>query len=362
MKDLINKISIRQMYIVFFIGVCSSLIRILPTQLKMVTDGTVWISPIINFGLFTLLVFMINSIFKNKPDSSLAEIMDEVFGNIVSKILLSIYVIYFILQASIYLRYFGERLVSTLYGYVNITFFMSILLIFIFFIVKNSIENLARFVEVFFYIFITMIILIAILAIPDIKLTNFSIPNLSNIANSFKTIPIISGIFSYITFTMFLGKSISRKEEIKKYGIRVAVLFLLFSLIIIFVTIGSFGHSLSQHLSLPFFSEIKNISIFKTIERVESVFITMWVVTDVAIISMFIYISSTVCAHIVKAKNIKYISTPIIFLIYILAISVANSVFELDKFSETIMPIFNFSLGFILPILLLAIGKLRKKI
>ena len=362
MKPFENKISIRQIYIIFFIGICSSLIEILPLHLSSLAGPTLWLSPFINFGLFLILIGVLHSIFKNNPDKSLMEIMDIVFGKIFSKLLFLVYIAYFILRTSIYLRYFGERLVSTLYSYGNIIFFISALLILIFFVVKKSIENLARFCEIFIYIFIAAVALIVILAIPDISLKNFAFPNLGDIINNFHTIPMVSGVFSYITFALFLGNYISRKQEIRKQGLKISFILLFFSLAVILVTVGVFGHNLVQKLTFPFFSEIKNISIFKTIERVESVFITLWLVTDFVIISFLVYITSHISSYVSKSKDIKYISTPIIFLVFICSLLISNNIFELDAFSKNIVPYFSFTLGFIVPIVLLTIGKLRRKI
>ena len=48
--------------------------------------------------------------------------------------------------------------------------------------------------------------------------------------------------------------------------------------------------------------------------------------------------------------------------IYFLALYIANAVFELERLSSYIIIPGDFILGFIIPVIMLAIGKIRKKI
>lgn len=357
-----DKITIRQAYILFFIGIASPLIRLLPIQLARETGGAIWLSPFINFVVFGILIWILSSLFKKNQTESLSQVYDKVLGKPISTIVLIIYIVWIIVLASTSLRNFSERLLSSLYIYAPLQFFMIIMAVVVFFISKASIENLARLVEISLYLFLGIILLITIFSVQNIDLYNFSLLDLEGIKQNITSVPIIVGIFGYFTFVMFLGDKITGKEKIKKLGIKTGILLTAFCLIIIFVTVGSFGAELVEDLTLPFFSAIKNITIFSTIERAESVFITTWILTDFVLVILFVYIICHLIKHISKTNDTKYISTPIIFIIYLLGIFIANNSFELEEFVSIFFVRMNSILSFLIPLIVLIIGKIRKKI
>lgn len=362
MKTFANKISMRQLYVIFFIGICSPLVRLLPIQMSKTAKGAVWIIPFIMFLAFFLIIYIINLIFKNNKDKGLADIIESVFGKVLGKILLVVYATVFIILTGIYVRYVGERLLSSIYIYTPIQFFSAVILMVSFFVVKDSIENLGRLSEVFFYIFGAIMLIIFLFSLRNINIYNFSLPGTVTASNSLKSIPLILGLLGYLVYAMFMGDHVTHKETIKKHGIRTGIVIGIVSMIIIVVTVGIFGYNLTEKLNLPFFSAIKNIEMFQTIERTESIFIALWMVTDFVLITSFIFITCNIIKHITKIKDVKYISTPIIFIIYFISLVIASNSFQLEKLSETLMLWTNFTLGFIVPIIIVIVGKMRKVI
>lgn len=53
-------------------------------------------------------------------------------------------------------------------------------------------------------------------------------------------------------------------------------------------TVGSFGAALTQELSWPFFSLVRNLVFFRSIERVEALVVALWVFPDFLIAALFL--------------------------------------------------------------------------
>ena len=52
--------------------------------------------------------------------------------------------------------------------------------------------------------------------------------------------------------------------------------------------VGSFGAALSSSLSWPFFSLVRNLVFFRSIERAEALVVALWVFPDFLIVSLFL--------------------------------------------------------------------------
>lgn len=362
MKTYNEKISMRQLYMIYFVSICSPLIRLLPIQLSRTVRGSIWLSPIIVFAVFMAIVLLINLMFKKHQDKGMSGVIESAFGKWGGKIVLILYFILFVFLASVYVRYFGERLLSSIYVYAPFEFFAAAMLIVAFFVVKASIEGMGRLCEIFSYIFVGIMVILLASSISNIEIFNFTLPSNENFYNHLETIPLITGLMGYCIYAMFLGENVEHKMSIKKHGWKMAIVLALVSLVIILITVGAFGYNVTEKLNLPFFSAIKNIQIFQTIERIESVFLGIWIVTDFVLITGLITVACNILKHLTKAKDTKYISTPIIFIVYFLAIFVASNSFELEKMSTIILTPVNFVFAFIIPILIIIVGKIRKKV
>jgi len=134
------------------------------------------------------------------------------------------------------------------------------------------------------------------------------------------------------------------------------------TLITLILTIGYFGQELTQELTLPFFSALKNVTLFRSIGRLESVFITLWTITDFVLITSFVYIIVNILKHISKIKKTEHIAAPVMLAVFLLAMVIAKTSFELETFTTNIALWGDFILAVPVPLVILAIGKIRHKV
>ena len=131
---------------------------------------------------------------------------------------------------------------------------------------------------------------------------------------------------------------------------------------IIVVCLGTFGPDLASKFNQPFFMYIKSIKLLDIIERNESLLIATWIVTDLAMISFLIIVLKKLLVKIFNLNGEKELITPIILFAYISSNFIATNTFELVNFADMFVPIINISLAYIFPIIILIVGKIRKKV
>lgn len=363
-----EKISIFQTVAIYILVSIVPVVRYFPIIMTGSAGKAAWLAAILSIIPNILLVFLLNALMNNLKSNdgrkieTLTDVFDTVYGKIVGSIITVVYLLWTIIFASVELRLFGERLISTTYTYSPIIFFIVTMLVLVFFIVRGKVSNLGRFAEIFLELFIIIIIFVVITASSNFNFANFW-PVTTYDAKGIG-IGILKGtdIFNMFTFAMFLGDIIRDKENIKKTGIFAAIITGVIGMLGIVITLGTFGEDLLPTLSQPFFMALKVINLFGVLERIEAVFITFWVVADFVLIAYNVLVASNICKQKFKISERKLAVTPIVLILFILSIIIANNYFALQVIFVNYVANIVLILGLVIPVITYILAKARKMI
>lgn len=361
-----EKISIFQTVAIYILVSIVPVVRYFPIIMTGSAGKAAWVAAIFSIIPNILLVLVLNKLMNNLKDKygrkveTLSDVFDTVYGKILGSIITIIYLTWTIIFSAIELRLFGERLISTTYTYSPIVFFIITMLVLVFFIVRGKISSLGRFAEIFLELFILIIAFVVITSYSNFNFANFW-PVTTYDAKGI-AMGILKGtdIFNMFTFAMFFGDKISDKENIKKTGTLAAIVTGIIGLLGIVITLGTFGEDLLPTLSQPFFMALKVINLFGVLERIEAVFITFWVVADFVLIAYNVLVASNICKQKFKITERKFAVTPIVFIIFILSIIIANNYFALQVVFINYVANIVLILGLVIPIVTFGIAKIRK--
>lgn len=357
-----RKISIRQATFLFLTIAFTPSIRIIPVYTAERAKQAAWLAPSVGAVMLILLSFIWQAFYRKFKDHSLMDIYSDIMGSFTGKILAVIQLIWMVLLTALYVRYFGIRLIGSIYPNMSISIFLVSMLIVIVYTLRYGLATLARLNEIVLPILGGVFYILVILMIPSFKsklLTPITYRSILPVLNA--NIGIM-GIMAYFTFLFIFGDKINNKEKIKRMGISASLFLLIALTAIIAITLGAFSYSVVQRTQLPFLTAVKQISLFNTLERIESVVVATWVISDFVLISFFTICTMRTLKSLFKLSDTKpFISIYMIF-IYLLSMFLANSVFEMEKLSEIFFIPGNIALGFVLPAVVFFIGKIRKKI
>lgn len=357
-----GKITIRQVYILFILSTLSPTIRILPTSCAEVAKTAAWVAPIISSVGFIILYSVINAFFKKKNINNLSEVFNAAVGNIIGKILLTIYLIWCIVLYCLYIKYYAGRLLTSIFPNSDIRFFLVVMLAIVFMASRGKIETFVRFSEFTFLLFTLVLIAIFILLLPEVKLSNIYPVTYNDVVPAAEASIRISAIWSYLLLPFFFGDSIINKEKTKKYGKQATIWLVVFTVLILITVVGSLGPSVARRMPLPFFNSVKLITFIETFDRFESILLAVWVAADFVIISFFAVVIINIVKNLFSITETKYMATPVVLFGYIGSQYLSANRFELDLFSTKCAIPVNLLLFFIVPITILFVGKIRKKI
>lgn len=357
-----EKISIRQAVIVFLMFIYSSSIRIFPVTAAKTAERAGWLTPIIAIIPFVCLVYIIQALFKNDKDANLSDIIFKAFGKISGTALLTLYLIWMMVTLGVLVRYFSERFLSTLYPNTPINFFTVTMLAVIFYALRGGIVYISRTAEFLLLILVAFFAILFLFTLPNLEVINLFPVTHHDVLPLIKSSYSFIGIWSAFTFIFFFGDKINDKEHIKRFGMHGVVFMVISMLMLLIQTIGVYGYSVIERISIPYVFTVKSISVLETIERIESVAIVSWVIGDFITISVKLYIIASIIKSLFSLSEVRPFVSPIVIFAFIFSQYIAQNRFELEKFTSSVSMPANIIFGFAFPLIILVIGKIRGKI
>lgn len=359
MKAKSEKISTYQIMLLFIMSTLSPAIRLFPTLTAKGAEQAAWLVPAVAAIGMIVLVLIVQSFFKNSNNMNLSDVYIKVLGKIPGKIVIFIYLIYIIFLAGLYVRYYAERITSSILPETPIEFFILVMMGLVFYVLRGGLVPFVRLNELLYYVFIFIFIVTGFMTLPKVEIKNLLPICLLNALPVIKSAHVILSIWSYFIFTFFFADKINDKEHIKKLGIKAVIAAAAISTWIIIGTVGVLGKSLTARTPLPYFVSIKLISVINTLERLESVTLSLWVSADFIIITFLGYVIISILKTLFQLPGTKALSSPFVLTIFVVSIAIARNRFELEEATNLIFIPINLALGFGIPVIVFIVGKIR---
>ena len=297
-----------------------------------------------------------------KSPESLDKVFKLTFGSFIGTAINIIYIAWLVILAATQLRAFAEKFISTMLIYTPKQFFLITMILVVFFTCKGKIATFGRFAEFTAGVFVCVFAFIIIAAMKDISMSNLWPVTIYDTKNILLSLRDVFSPLSIITYSLFLGEYIINKDELKKEGMQASVLVTFISLIIVVLIIGIFSATVAKVFPQPFFMALKVISVFGVIERIESVFITIWIAVDFTIISYYILACTNICKNTFKLSERKIAVAPVVLLVYFLSMFLARDYFSFDMLYRNYILIINIIFGAGIPLAAYIVARLRRQI
>lgn len=355
-----ERISMKQAIFLFLTITFSPAIRLIPAFGASEAKQAAWLAPLVSCIALALLVILLQRMVKNKSGSFM-EIIYDVAGTVMGKILIMLYLIWVTILLAMYVRYYAERIVSTIFPDTSISVFIIAMLVFVAYVLHDGIVSIARMNEIIFPVIVVIFFILGLFILPKVEVDNLLPVSSLDILPVLKASTGLTAIWVYLLFLFFIGDKIKHKEKTKKAGIQAAVFLLIANFVLLAMTIGTLGYSVAERLPLPFMITVKQISVFEILQKIESVVVTLWIASDFIIITVFAYIALQMMKSLFKLSETKPLINIYLVLIYFLTLYLAKSIFELEDFSRIVAIPVNILLGFIMPFIIFAVAKVRRK-
>jgi hypothetical protein len=270
-------ISARQAVIIFILSTLSAAIRLFPSLSAGLGREACWLSPIVCAAALLFMRWILLAFFRSGKIGDLCDALRLSLGSAVGGLLIVLYFFWRALMFFLYIRYYAERLLSSIFPSADMRFFILPIVVLGWIAARGKIEAYARFCEFSLLLFTMIFLLFFVLLIPSVKLSNlYPITGTDAVPVLRASYPIL-GIWCYFTAIFFLGDSIADKEKFREASKKGIVYLVVMTTLMMVFIVGSLGYTVARRMPLPFFNATKLISIIPPLNRQEPLLLACWV-------------------------------------------------------------------------------------
>lgn len=320
----------------------------------------VWIAIIIGFVMSLPMLIIYSKILLLFPGKDLFDILIEVFGNIVGKIISMLFVWYAFHLGSLVIRNFSE--------FVNVVSFPEtpqfILIAFLgllcIWVSKAGIEVLGRWAAFVFPILMFILITTIIFSMPNAHFINLK-PVLYNGVK-----PVLTSAFSIFTFPfaetvvfIMIFNTLKQNKKTSRVFFLGALIGCGIMILISVRNILVLGPQVASDYYFPSYIAVRTINIGDFLQRIEVVVAIVFVTGGFLKISVCLCAATRGAAKILNIKNYRHIVAPIGLLMMDLAIIIYENTMEMFDWAAKIYQYYAIPFQIILPIAILIAAKIK---
>lgn len=353
-----DRISLRQLLTLTFAALLSPAIRILPGRTAQIAGEGGWLATVaalpVLLGLCWVLFALLNG-------QGLGQAALHVLGPVAGRVVVALYFIWGLFLLSANARLVALRFLTVSYRNAPLPLFLLALLAITFWLAAKPTRVLARAGEVFYLaLAIGLGLSLAMGAFQMepgriLPIWGEDLPQIGAAA-----LPVL-GLLGYVVFAAFLGDRVTPHPNGRRKALKWAVGLCLTLTALQAVCLVNFGPGLSIRMNTPFFMMVKGIGIAGTFQRVESVILALWVLSDLALLGLLASACAAMVHTLVPVQGRKRVVLLLVLLALAGALWLFPDAFFLTRTMEQVALAGNLLAGFVLPLLLLLVKKLWRQ-
>ena len=349
-------------------------LRLFPSAATQFAGRAAWLSAPAAFLPVLLYILFISDFMERRMEGEgLAELYIRALGPVAGKITLGLSALWFLFYGGFMLRSGADRFITTIYPNSSSPFFSVTMGILGTVAAMGAVRSLVRVAKMVLPVVLGVLLLVLITALFSVDMSNL-LPVTKHDAlpvakGGIAAVNVLTAVLYLVCFVEGLTpKSSGRVRSFSFWALGIAVLMGVIS----FDIIGNFGPELSASLTQPFFSLVRNIVFFRTLERVEALVGTLWVFPDFLMISLLLCCAQH-CIRLVMGHSGEYQGEKLFDLrrgrwVILLCglVSTAASVIiapnaqSLDFWSERLVPLINLGYALLFVPAVYLVGRARK--
>lgn len=315
-----------------------------------------------------LLFFIYYALYKYYPEKQLTGFIEDILGNVLGKIVVFLYILYFMYLASIVLRDFGETLLTFAYAKTPLFCANAMMILIVVYALRKGIEVVARTGELLFIIaFVLAIIFIILVIVSGFVHMSFLRPVLESGGKEVLKTAFTKTIFfpfgEIVVFTMIFPY-VSKPDKLAKATLSAIIVSGTFLTLIMVMNLTVLGFDYVGRSQYPLLTVVQSIELAGFIERLDVYFLVELMIGGFFKLGLFLYAAVTGVSTLFNFKEPSQLVYPLGIVVLMSSILIASSYAEHSKEVLEWLPMYvHFPFQVLLPIILLIIAyfKNRKK-
>lgn len=356
-----DKISMRQMLVLLFAALLSPAVRVLPARTGTAAGRAGWLSALAALPVLLALCWGIFLLFrKSESGDGMSRVYQRVLGRGLGRLVTWLYLAWGMVLLGCNLRLFGLRFLSTSYRNAPMPLFITALLLLALWLTWKRLGTLARAGQVFYLALAIGLGAVLLLGTTRVELSHVLPLWTEDLPAVVRSAAPVLSVLGYTIYGAFLGGSITRGEEDRAQTMKWGAAFCLVLTALQWICLGSFGPELTRRMEAPFFMMVKGVGVEGAFERVESVIIALWVLSDLALIALLLSACSRMAGDMLSLRQENYAAPVLAAGALAGALWAVPDTFALYTWMERVVLPGNLLFGFLLPGAALLSGWMRK--
>ena len=276
-----DRYSLNQLLALCSVAVLTPALRLLPTQSARLAGRGGWLSVLLALpaaAAYGLLLWRFAA--RRREGESLSALWKRAAGARTGTLLLALCGLWLSFYAGFSLRAGAERLITTVYPTGRRAVFVLTLGLPAACAAAGPARTLARMGKLVLPMLVGVIVLTLLFAVPELRTENLLPLTMHDAPTLLRgAVPTLGVALLALTLLFFLSDRLSSPGRYRAVALRIALMGLLMSLLVAAVT-GAFGHELAASLTRPYFSLVRELVFFRSLERMEAFVVTFWLFSD----------------------------------------------------------------------------------
>ena len=352
----------RQLMILVTLYTIGDSILLLPSIVSTYAKQDGWIATLLGVMIGPLImVFLYESLRKCYPELSLIEYSEKILGKYLGKLVSILFLLFFFITSATYLREIGDFVTTAFLPKTPIEVILVLFLLVIVMSARLGIETIARSAEIFFPIVFILFVILVLLLLPSIEFNNIQ-PMFEGGGKPIikAIIPVIVLPFMEPVAILMILPFVSDRTAIKKQLFKGTFLAGAIIFISVLSTVLVIGADLTERHLYPTYELAKHIAI-KDVMRIEALLAFIWIITIFFRLSLFFYVTSLGFTQLLNLKDFRHFLLPIGMILFVFTITMAENIVEYNQMIGDIWPFYAMTFGFLIPLIMLIVAKLKMK-
>lgn len=351
-------------------------LRLFPSASAKLAGRGAWLAALLAaLPLVLYALFLLRFLSVRQEGEGLAELTQRALSPRLGRAVLTLFALWLTFYAGFVLRSGAERFITTVYPNSSPEVFILVMGLVSLAAALGSARAIARTAKIVLPAVLGVLLLVLFAALLSLDSTNLWPLSQNDLVPVLKgTVPAFDVVAAILYCMGFLTGSVAKKEEdtrrVLLWMLAACALLALISLDVV----GAFGAELASTLTRPFFSLVRNLVFFRSLERVEALVVALWVFPDFLLCSMLLY-SAQLCLRLALGKDARYrgegltdVSEGRYFIWFaatgaiVCALLLAPTSETLLRWSERIIPAASMTFALVLLPVVYAIGKGKRRI
>ena len=307
---------------------------------------------------------------RRRTPTGYGTILTDALGRVPGRAVLLLYTLWLLFYAGFLLRSGAERFISTVYPGAAAWVFIAVMTATGAAAALGKLKTIARAAMIFRPLLIAVLAFSLLLTVKDLDPALLAPVTAADLVPNGCAALQAANVLSVAAYTAFLGDRLDGRLRVRDFAPWLVLMVVIIGAMAA-CCIGLFGAELTAKLSYPFFMLVRDVTVLGSLERVEPVVIALWVFSDFIFISLLLFIAGKnlrECFGCSAQSGGAVLANGRWFCLLCAAAAAATGLLigqdaqSFALYSETVVPLVNAVMVFALPVPVLIVGLLRKKI